>query len=111
MTIASILREKGNAVTTVTGDLTIHDVVSLLHEHRGRPVGPHVGEGGGADLTVAHQPGHQHDGDHGHQAGDVHLVERVHPVDGRDPLLAPRPSEVADDGSGFSEGHRHGLRR
>ena len=34
MTIASILREKGNAVTTVTGDLTIHDVVSLLHEHR-----------------------------------------------------------------------------
>ncbi len=34
MTIASILREKGNAVTTVTGDLSIHDVVSLLHEHR-----------------------------------------------------------------------------
>lgn len=34
MTIASILREKGNAVTTVTGDLTIHDVVSLLREHR-----------------------------------------------------------------------------
>ena len=34
MTIASILREKGSAVTTVTADLTIHEVVSLLYEHR-----------------------------------------------------------------------------
>lgn len=34
MTVASILREKGNAVTTVAADLPIHDVVALLHKHR-----------------------------------------------------------------------------
>ncbi len=34
MTIASILREKGNAVTTVNADLPIHEVVALLHKHR-----------------------------------------------------------------------------
>ena len=69
----------------------------------GRPVGAHPLDPGGRQRLVADDGGQ-----HGHHRDDrdpdqVHLVQRVDPVDLRDPLPAPRPSKVADDRDGHRE--------
>ncbi len=67
----------------------------------------HVVERGTPHLAVTDQTGHDHDGDHGRDRSDVHLVERVDPMDLRYPLTAPRASELSED-SAAVEGERDG---
>ena len=69
----------------------------------GGPVGAHPLDAGGRQPLVADDGGQ-----HGHHRDDcdpdqVHLVERVDPVDLRYPLPPPRPSKVADDRDGHRE--------
>ena len=69
----------------------------------GRPVGAHPLDPGGRQPLVA-----DHGGQHGHHRDDddadqVHLVQRVDPVDLRDSLSPPRPSKVIDDRDGHRE--------
>jgi hypothetical protein len=79
--------------------------------HRRRAMVDHVVERRPGDLAVADRSRDQDDRRDRDQTGDVHLVERIDPVDLGHALGAASLAQRADDGMGFGNGHRHVWRR